>query len=395
METVILSGARTPIGSFQGALADLSAPKLGSIAIAEALKRAGLKGEEICEVIMGNVLTAGLGQAPARQAAIFAGLPHGTPCLTIGKVCGSGLKAVMLADQAIRSGDAEVVIAGGMESMTQAPYLLPKARAGYRMGHGEVLDSMVKDGLWDVYHNFHMGNATELCAKKYEISREMQDQFALQSYQRSQKSVQDGLFKREIVAVEIESRKGNLPKGKVVVDSDEEPFKANLEKLSTLKPAFDKAGTVTAGNASSINDGAAALVLASSEWAKKRGLRPLARIVGHAQASVAPEWFTIGPSEAIKKNFNKLNLSAKDIDLFEINEAFAAVAIANNKILGLNPDRVNVRGGAVALGHPIGASGARILVTLIHALQDLNLKRGLASLCIGGGEGVSLVVEKL
>ena len=339
---------------------------------------------------MGNVLTAGLGQAPARQAALFAGLPHGTPCLTIGKVCGSGLKAVMLADQAIRSGDAEVVIAGGMESMTQAPYILPKARAGYRMGHGEVLDSMVKDGLWDVYNNFHMGNATELCAKKYEISREMQDQFALQSYQRSQKSVKDGLFKREIVTVEIDSRKG-----KVVVDSDEEPFKANLEKLATLKPAFDKAGTVTAGNASSINDGAAALVLASSEWAKKRGLQPLARIVGHAQASVAPEWFTIGPSESIKKNFSKLNLTAKDIDLFEINEAFAAVAIANNKILGLNPDRVNVRGGAVALGHPIGASGARILVTLIHALQDLNLKRGLASLCIGGGEGVSLVVERL
>ncbi len=390
METVILSGVRTPIGSFQGALADLSAPKLGSIAIAEALKRAGLKGEDICEVIMGNVLTAGLGQAPARQATLFAGLPQGTPALTIGKVCGSGLKAVMLADQAIRSGDAEVVIAGGMESMTQAPYLLPKARAGYRMGHGEVLDSLVKDGLWDVYNNFHMGTATEMCAKKYEISRETQDQYALESYQRSQKSVKEGLFKREIVAVEIDSRKG-----KVVVDSDEEPFKANLEKLGTLKPAFDKAGTVTAGNASSINDGAAALVLASSDWAKKRGLQPLARIVGHAQASVAPEWFTIGPSEAIKKNFNKLGISAKDIDLFEINEAFAAVAIANNKILGLTPDRVNVRGGAVALGHPIGASGARILVTLIHALQDLNLKRGLASLCIGGGEGVSLVVERL
>ena len=390
METVILSGVRTPIGSFQGALADLSAPKLGSIAIAEALKRAGLKGEDICEVIMGNVLTAGLGQAPARQATLFAGLPQGTPALTIGKVCGSGLKAVMLADQAIRSGDAEVVIAGGMESMTQAPYLLPKARAGYRMGHGEVLDSLVKDGLWDVYNNFHMGTATEMCAKKYEISRETQDQYALESYQRSQKSVKEGLFKREIVAVEIDSRKG-----KVVVDSDEEPFKANLEKLGTLKPAFDKAGTVTAGNASSINDGAAALVLASSDWAKKRGLQPLARIVGHAQASVAPEWFTIGPSEAIKKNFNKLGISAKDIDLFEINEAFAAVAIANNKILGLTPDRVNVRGGAVALGHPIGASGARILVTLIHALQDLNLKRGLASLCIGGGEGVSLVVKRL
>lgn len=389
-ETVIVSAARTAIGSFQGVFADVSATKLGSVAIAEALKRAGLKGDEVDEVIMGCVLTAGLGQAPARQAALYAGLPQRTPCLTIGKVCGSGLKAVMLADQAIRSGDAQIVVAGGMESMTQAPYILPKARAGYRMGNGEIIDSMVKDGLWDVYNNFHMGNATELCVKKYEISREDQDRYAVQSYQRAQKSSKDGLFKREIIAVEIETRKG-----KTVVDTDEEPFKAQLEKLPTLKPAFDKNGTVTAGNASSINDGAAALVLMSSEAAKKKGLRPLARIVGHAQASVAPEWFTIGPSEAIKKNFAKLNLSAKDIDLFEINEAFAAVAIANNKILGLAEDRVNVRGGAVALGHPIGASGARILTTLLYALEDHKLKRGLASLCIGGGEGVSLVVERL
>jgi acetyl-CoA C-acetyltransferase len=390
METVIVSAARTPIGSFQGAFADVSATKLGSIVIAEALKRAGVKGDEVNEVIMGCVLTAGLGQAPARQAALGANLPQGTPCLTIGKVCGSGLKSVMLADQAIRSGDAEVVVAGGMESMTQAPYLLPKARSGYRMGNGEIVDSMVKDGLWDVYNNFHMGSATELCAKKYEISREDQDRYALQSYQRAQKSSKDGLFKREIIAVEIETKKG-----KTVVDTDEEPFKAQLEKLPTLKPAFDKNGTVTAGNASSINDGAAALVLMSSEAAKKKGLKPLARIVGHAQASVAPEWFTIGPSEAIKKNFAKLNISAKDIDLFEINEAFAAVAIANNKILGLTEDRVNIRGGAVALGHPIGASGARILTTLLYTLEDHKLKRGLASLCIGGGEGVSLVVERL
>lgn len=390
METVIVSAARTPIGSFQGAFADLSATRLGAVAIAEALKRSGIKGEDVGEVIMGNVLTAGLGQAPARQAALFAKIPEGTPCLTIGKVCGSGLKAVMLADQAIRAGDAEVVIAGGMENMTQAPYLLTKARAGYRMGNDKIIDSMVNDGLWDVYNNFHMGNATEICAKKYEISREAQDQYAAQSYQRSQKSIKDGLFKREIVAVEMETRKG-----KVIVDQDEEPFKGNIEKLPTLKPAFDKTGTVTAGNASSINDGAAAVVLMSAEAAKKRGIKPLARIVGHAQASVAPEWFTIGPAEAIKKNFAKLNLSAKDIDLFEINEAFAAVAIANNKILGLSEDRVNVRGGAVALGHPIGASGARILVTLLHALEDLNLKRGLASLCIGGGEGVSLIVERV
>lgn len=390
MQTVILSAARTAIGSFQGVFTDISATRLGSLVIAEALKRAGLKGEDIGEVIMGNVLTAGAGQAPARQAALFAGLPQGTPCLTIGKVCGSGLKSVMLADQIIRAGDAEVIVAGGMENMTQAPYLLPKARAGYRMGNGQIIDSMVNDGLWDVYNNFHMGNATELCAKKYEISREDQDKFAVQSYTRAQKAVKEGLFKREIVAVEMESKKG-----KVIIDTDEEPFKASLEKLPTLKPAFDKAGTVTAGNASSINDGAAALVVASSDWAKKKGVKPLARIVGQAQASVAPEWFTIGPSEAIKKNLSKLNLSVKDIDLFEINEAFAAVAIVNNKILGLSEDRVNVRGGAVALGHPIGASGARILTTLIHALQDLNLKRGLASLCIGGGEGVSLVIEKI
>ena len=390
METVIVASARTPIGSFQGVFADISATKLGSIAIAEALKRSGLKGEDVDDVIMGNVLTAGLGQAPARQAALFAGLPNSVSCLTIGKVCGSGLKAVMLADQAIRSGDAQVVIAGGMENMSLAPYTLPKARSGYRMGHGQIIDSMVHDGLWDVYHNFHMGNATELCAKEYSISREAQDLYATLSYQRSQKSVKEGLFKREIAVVEIESKKG-----KTLIDSDEEPFKAQLEKLPTLKPAFDKAGTVTAGNASSINDGAAALVLMSSDEAKKRGIKPLARIVGHAQASVAPEWFSIGPSKAIEKNFSKLNLTAKDIDLFEINEAFAAVALANNKILGLSEDRVNVRGGAVALGHPIGASGARILVTLLHALEDLNLRRGLASLCIGGGEGVSLVIERV
>ena len=390
METVIVAAKRTPIGSFQGALAEIAAPKLGAIAIAEALKASGLKGEDVSEVIMGNVLTAGLGQAPARQATIFAGLPHGTPALTIGKVCGSGLKAVMLADQAIRSGDAEVIIAGGMENMTLAPYLLPKARAGYRMGNGQIVDSMVNDGLWDVYNNFHMGNATELCAKKYEISREDQDRYAALSYTRAQKAIKEGLFKREIAPVKIESKKGEM-----IFDTDEEPGKGNIEKLPSLKPAFDKAGTVTAGNASSINDGAAAVVLMSAEVAKKRGIKPLARIVGHAQASVAPEWFTIGPSEAIKKNFAKLNLSAKDIDLFEINEAFAAVAIVNNKILGLSEDRCNVRGGAVALGHPIGASGARILVTLIHALEDLNLKRGLASLCIGGGEGVSLIIERL
>ena len=389
METVIVAAKRTAIGSFQGAFAEVPAPKLGSIAIAEALRASGLTGEEVNEVIMGCVLTAGLGQAPARQAAVFAKIPYGNPCLTIGKVCGSGLKAVMLADQSIRSGDADVVIAGGMENMTLAPYLLPKARGGYRMGNGQIVDSMVNDCLWDVYNNFHMGNATELCAKKYEISREEQDRYATVSYQRSQKSVKEGLFKREIAPVEIETKKG-----KVVVDTDEEPGKGSIEKLPSLKPAFDKAGTVTAGNASSVNDGAAAIVLTSAEFAKKKGLRPLARIVGHAQAALAPEWFTIAPSEAIKKVFDRLRLTAKEIDLFELNEAFAAVALVNNKILGLSEDRVNVRGGAVALGHPIGASGTRILVTLVHALEDMKLKRGLASLCIGGGEAVSLVIER-
>ncbi len=389
-EVFIVSAARTAIGSFQGNFADIPAPKLGAAAIAEAVKRSGLKPEEINEVIMGCVITAGIGQAPARQATIFAGLPNGTPALTVNKVCGSGLKAVMLADQAIRSGTSEVVVAGGMENMTLAPYLLPKVRSGLRLGHAQVIDSMIKDGLWDAYNDFHMGNATELCAKKYEISREDQDRYAVQSYQRAQKAIQEGSFKREIVGVEVQAGKETK-----VIDTDEEPFKSKVEKLPTLKPAFQKDGTVTAGNASSINDGGAALVLMNASAAKKKGLKPLAKIVGYAQASVAPEWFTIGPSEAIKKNLQGLNLKASDIDLFELNEAFAAVAIVNNKILGLSEDRVNIRGGAVALGHPIGASGARILVTLLHALADTNQKRGLASLCIGGGEGVSLIVERI
>ncbi|MBI2499901.1 MAG: acetyl-CoA C-acetyltransferase [Deltaproteobacteria bacterium] len=391
METVILSATRTAIGSFQGALANTPAPKLGSIAIAEAVRRSGLKIEEVQEVIMGCVLPAGLGQAPARQAALFAGLPHVTPCTTINKVCGSGLKAVMLADQAIRSGSAEVVVAGGMENMTLAPYLLPKGRVGFRLGHAEVIDSMIKDGLWDPYNNFHMGSAAELCAKEYRISREDQDRFAVQSYERAIRTTNEGKFKQEIIGVENDTGKGQ----KTVFDKDEEPFKANLEKLRGLRPAFEKEGTVTAGNASSINDGAAAVVIASSDYARKMGLKPLARVVGHAQAAVAPEWFTIAPSEAIKKNLQGIQLRSTDIDLYELNEAFAVVSLANNKILGLTEDRVNIRGGAVALGHPIGASGARILVTLLYSLIDTHQRRGLASLCIGGGEGVSLVVERL
>lgn len=397
MNTVIVSAARTPIGSFQGAFGTLPAPRLGAIAIAEAIRRAEVKPAEVQEVIMGCVIAAGIGQAPARQAALFGGLPQAVPCLTVNKVCGSGLKAVLLADQAIKTGASEIVVAGGMENMTLAPYLLPKGRTGFRLGHGEVIDSMIRDGLWDVYNNFHMGSAAELCAKEYRIGREEQDRYAVQSYERAIRATKEGKFKSEIVPVEIEEGK------KIFVETDEEPFKASLEKLKRLRPAFacpeggrgEKEGTVTAGNASSINDGAAALLLMSSETAKARGLRPLARIVGYAQTALAPEWFTIAPAEAIKKNLSAVQMKLSDIDLFEINEAFSVVSLVNNKLLNLSEERVNVHGGAVALGHPIGASGARILTTLLYALQDRNLKRGLASLCIGGGEGISMVVERL
>lgn len=390
METVIVSAARTPIGSFQGTLSSLPATKLGSLAIAEALLRAGLKPSEVQEVIMGSVLPAGLGQAPARQASLGAGLPKETGCLTINKVCGSGLKAIMLADTMIRNGDADVVIAGGMESMSNAPYLLPKGRSGYRLGNGQVIDSLVNDGLWDVYNNFHMGSAAELCAREYKISREAQDEFAIESYRRAQKAISEGKFKSEIIAVEVAEGKTTKK-----IDLDEEPGKANFEKLKGLKPAFEKEGTVTAGNASKINDGAAAVVVMSSDLAKKKGLKPLARIVGHAGASVAPEWFTVAPSEAIQKVLGRLQMKTSEIDLWEINEAFSVVALVNNKKLGLSADRVNIHGGAVALGHPIGASGARILTTLLYSLQETGAKKGCASLCIGGGEGVALVVERV
>lgn len=390
-ETVIVSAARTAVGSFQGSLSTLPAPKLGAIAIKEAVKRAGLKPEQVEEVIMGNVITAGLGQNPARQATIFAGLPESTGAMTINKVCGSGLKAVMLADQMIKAGGAEIVVAGGQENMSLAPYLLPQARQGYRMGHGTITDAMVHDGLWDAYNNFHMGIAAEMCAKKYEVSREEQDACSAESYRRAQAAVKNGEFTAEIVAVEVPQRKGDP----ILFATDEEPGRGNTQKLSGLKAAFQKDGTVTAGNASSINDGAAALVVMSAEKAKALGLKPLARIKGHAGASVKPEWFTIGPSEAIKKVWAQLGMGPSDIDLYEINEAFAVVALANNKILGLTPDNVNVRGGAVAIGHPIGASGARILTTLLYAMKDRGVKTGLASLCIGGGEGVALVVESI
>lgn len=388
-ESVIVNACRTPIGSFGGSLSSILAPRLGALVIAEAVRRAGVAPSEVQEVIMGNVLTAGEGQAPARQAAIFGGLPESVECLTINKVCGSGLKAVMLASQAIALGDADVIIAGGMESMSNVPYLLEKARTGYRMGHGEVVDALIKDGLWEVYNNYHMGNAAELCAKECAIPREAQDEFAIASYKRAQDAQASGRFKEEIVPVEIPQRSGP----DMIVDTDEEPGKAKFEKIPQLKPAFQHDGTVTAANSSKINDGAAALMLMASERAAVLRVRPLARIVASASSAKKPEWFTTAPVDAISKVLTKAGLTLDDIDLFEINEAFAVVPLAAMKTLSIAPERVNVNGGAVALGHPIGASGARILVTLLYALRQRGLKRGLATLCIGGGEASALIVE--
>ncbi len=390
-EVVIISGARTAVGSFMGSLAGLSAPQLGAVAIKEAVKRAQIKPEWIEEVIMGCVLTGAVGQSPARQALLGAGLPKETAALTIGKVCGSGLKSVMLASQAIRSEEADVVVAGGMESMSQAPYALIQARTGYRMGNGEIIDTMIRDGLWDPYHNVHMGNCAEKCAKEYKITREAQDAFAAESYRRAQNAIKEGVFKDEIAPVVIPQKKGDP----IIVDTDEEPGKGKIEKLKDLRPAFEKEGTVTAGNASSINDGAAALVVMSADKAQSLGLKPMARIVAQAQSSREPEWFTMAPADAMEKVLKKANLKVTDIELWEVNEAFSVVALANNNKLGIPSDKVNVNGGAVAIGHPIGASGARILVTLLYALQKRNLKRGLASLCIGGGEAVAMIVERI
>lgn len=389
-DVVIASACRTPIGSFQGTLSSLPGPKLGSIAIKEAINRAGISADDISEVIMGEVLPAGVGQAPARQAALGAGIPNSKPCLTINKVCGSGLKAVMLAAQAIMVGDADVVVAGGMESMSNAPYLLPKARTGYRLGNGELIDSMIKDGLWDVYNDYHMGMAAELCADECQIPREQQDEFSINSYKRALAAQKNGWFKEEIVAVEIPQRKGDP----VLVTEDEEPKRANFEKMKTLRPVFKKDGTVTAANASSINDGAAACVVMSAEKAAQLGVTPLAKIVAQASAARAPEWFTTAPIDAIKTILQKANLTLDDIDLFEINEAFAVVNLAAQKELGIDLKKMNVHGGAVALGHPIGASGARILTTLLYAMKHLGKKRGLATLCIGGGEASAVIVER-
>lgn len=387
-DAVLVSACRTPIGAFLGGLSPLSAPKLGALVVEEAVRRAGLQKSDVQEAILGNVLTAGEGQAPARQAALFAGLPESIECMTINKVCGSGLKAVMLAAQAIRLGDAETIVAGGMESMSNTPYLLEQGRTGFRLGHGKLTDSLVKDGLWDVYNDFHMGNAAELCARECSVTREAQDEFAFLSYTRAQQAWKDGHFREEVVPVTIKNKQKET-----IVEQDEEPFKANFEKIPKLKPAFQPDGTVTAANASKINDGAAALVVMSAARAAAMGLKPLARIVGYASAAKKPEWFTTAPVDAITKVLTKTGLKLDDIDLFEINEAFAVVTLAVNKMLGIDNSKVNVHGGAVALGHPIGASGARILVTLLHALKQRNKKRGMAAICIGGGEASAMIVE--
>ena len=391
-EVVIVSAARTPIGSFQGALASLSAPKLGAIAIKEALARARISGDalgDIGEVYMGCVLPAGIGQAPARQASIGAGVPDKVGAVTVNKVCGSGLKAVVYGANAIVAGEHDIVVAGGMESMTNAPYLLPKAREGLRLGHAQVIDSMLLEGLTCAINCCHMGMTAEEVAKRYKISRADQDAFAAESYKRALRAQAEGKFRGEIVPVEIAQRKGPP----TVVADDEEPGRGDVAKLGALRPAFQKDGTVTAGNASSINDGAAALVLAGADTAAARGWKPIARIVAVGGYAQAPEWFTTAPAGAIERVLARAGWKKDDVDLWEINEAFAVVSIANNKLLGLDPARVNVWGGAVALGHPIGASGARVLVTLLSALKDVGKRRGVASLCIGGGEGIALAVE--
>lgn len=388
-DVVILGAARTPIGRFQGGLTSVPAPRLGSIAIAGALRRAGVAADQVDEVYMGIILAAGLGQAPARQAAIYAGLPNTVPATTINKMCGSGLKAVMLGAQAIQAGDAETIVAGGMENMSASPYLLEGARGGYRLGHRTLVDSMIKDGLWDVYNDMHMGSCAELLAREYRISRAEQDEFAHRSYTRALQAMDSGHFAREIVPVEITDGK---PAGRV--SEDEEPRRYRPEKVASLAPAFEEGGTVTVANASSISDGAAAVVVASAEAAKRAKAVPLARIAGQAVSATAPEWFTIAPAAAIGKLLEKTGWSVKDVDLYEINEAYAAVVLAVARKAGIDLDRVNVHGGAVALGHPIGASGARILTTLLYAMQERGARRGVAAVCLGGGEAVALAVER-
>jgi acetyl-CoA C-acetyltransferase len=386
----IISATRTPIGSLLGSLSDFSAPQLGAAAISAAVERAGVAGDAINEVIMGNVLAGGVGQAPARQATIFAGLPKSVQAMTINKVCGSGLKAVMLADQAIRCGDVEIVVAGGQESMTNAPHAMLDSRKGVKFGNARMVDLMQWDGLWDVYNQVPMGDAAELCASECAISREAQDEYAIESYKRAQHAQAQGWFADEITPITVKGRKGD-----VIIDTDEEPTKVNFDKLTTLKPVFKKDGTVTAANASTINDGAAALVIASDAAVKAHNAKPLARIVAQGSFAQDPLWFTTSPVEAIRRVVAKAGLTLEDIDLFEINEAFSVVALAAKNQLEIPHEKMNIHGGAVALGHPIGASGARVLTTLIYALKRHNKKYGLATLCIGGGEASAVVIENL
>lgn len=388
---VIISATRTAIGRFQGTLASIPATTLGAVVVREAVKRAGIEPESVDECIMGNVVSAAMGQAPARQAALHGGLPNETGCLTINKVCGSGLKAVMLAAQAITLEDADFIVAGGMESMSNTPYAMPGARSGFRMGHAKALDLMIHDGLWDPFNDWHMGNAGEVVAEKYSVKRETQDEYAYNSHRKAVEAIEKGKFKEEIVPVEVPQRK----KDPIIFDTDEAPrADTSKEVLAKLRPAFKKDGTVTAGNAPGVNDGASAVVVTSEERAKELGIEPLARIVGYSTSGIAPELLLMAPVGAVGKLLPKIGWKVEDVDLFELNEAFSVQATACSMEIGINPEKLNVHGGAVALGHPIGASGARVLTTLIYALKDRNQKRGVATLCLGGGNGVAMAIER-
>jgi len=390
-DVVFLSAVRTPIGAFQGALSGFSAPQLGAFAIKAALEKAGVKGEEVDEVIMGCVLTGGMGQAPARQASLGAGIPNSVPCMTINKVCGSGMKAAMLASQSIRLGDSKIAVAGGMESMTNAPYVLDKARGGYRMGHGQIIDSMIHDGLWDPYNNVHMGTCGDLCAAEFQFSREAVDEYAAESYRRASAAQEACRLSDEIVPVEVPQRKGDP----VIFSVDEQTAKGDPAKLPSLRPAFGKEGVTTAANASSINDGGAAMVMASGEEAQKRGLKPLGRLVAYATHAQDPQWFTTAPAFAIEKLLAAAGKTVADVDLFEVNEAFSVVAMVVAQKLGIPHEKMNVNGGAVALGHPIGMTGARLIITALHELKRRGGKYAIATPCIGGGEATAVLIEAL
>jgi len=392
-DVVIISGCRTPVGKFQGSLSDFTAPKLGAIAVREAVQRAKIDPKQVDECIMGNVVSAGLGQNPARQAAIFGGLPPEVGAMTINKVCGSGLKAVALAAQAIQTGNSSIVVAGGMESMTNAPYLLPNARKGYRLGNQQLVDSMVNDGLWDIYNDYHMGMTGENVAEKYNIKREEQDEFALNSHRKATAAWKECRFKSQVVPVELPAKKKGAPP--VIFDKDESPREdTTIEALRSLKPAFKKDGTVTAGNAPGVNDGAAAVVVTSATRAKELGATPMVRIVAQATSGVEPKWVMMAPVDAVRQIWQKTGWKNEDVDLYELNEAFSVQALGVMRELGLDPNKVNVNGGAVAIGHPIGASGARVLVTLIYEMIRRDVHRGIAALCLGGGNAVAMAVER-